>query len=116
MFKKYDIVFANFNPKKWHTQAWLRPCIIIQNNIFNLNAPTLIVIPLTSNLKAPFPSEFIIKASKENGLTENSRFLWSQIITIDKDFIIKKIWKLEEVYYEKLRNALKIVLDFDDEF
>ncbi|MDR2411402.1 MAG: type II toxin-antitoxin system PemK/MazF family toxin [Candidatus Peribacteria bacterium] len=49
--------------------------MIIQNNIFNLNAPTLIVIPLTSNLKAPFPSEFIIKASKENGLTENSRFL-----------------------------------------
>jgi hypothetical protein len=32
-------------------------------------------VPLTSNLKKPFPSEFIINSSKENGLKENSRFL-----------------------------------------
>lgn len=116
MFKKYDIVFANLNPKKWHTQAGLRPCIIIQNNIFNSKAPTVIVIPLTSNLKAPFPSEFIIVSSSINGLKENSRFLWSQIITLDKDFIMEKIWVLEEKYYQEVKTALKITLDFENDF
>jgi mRNA interferase MazF len=116
MYKKYDIVFANFNPKKWHTQAWVRPCIIIQNNIFNTNAPTLIVVPLTSNLKIPFPSEFIIKASIENWLKEDSRYLGSQIITIDKEFILEKIWSLEKFYYEEIKKAVYIALDFDDDF
>lgn len=116
MFKKYDIVFANLNPKKWHTQSWNRPCVIIQNNIFNSKAPTLIVVPLTSNIKAPFPSEFIIKASLDNWLKEDSRFLWSQIITIDKEFIWEKLGSLEKSYHEEVKKAIKIALDFDDDF
>ena len=116
MLKKYDIVFVNLNPKKWHTQAWIIPCVIIQNNLFNNNAPTLIVVPLTSNLKTPFPSEFIINASKQNWLKEDSRFLGSQIITIDKDFVTKKVWSLEAKYYEEIKNAIYIALDFDDDF
>ncbi|MDD2871643.1 MAG: type II toxin-antitoxin system PemK/MazF family toxin [Candidatus Gracilibacteria bacterium] len=116
MYKKYDIVFANFNPKKGHTQAGIRPCIIIQNNIFNTNAPTLIVVPLTTNLKIPFPSEFIIKASIENGLKEDSRYLGSQIITIDKIYILEKIGSLEKNYYEEIKKAIFIALDCNDDF
>ncbi|NDK08309.1 PemK family transcriptional regulator [Candidatus Gracilibacteria bacterium] len=116
MFKKYDIVFADLNPKKGHTQSGLRPCVIIQNNIFNAKAPTLIVIPLTSKIKIPFPSEFIIKATKENGLKDDSRFLGSQIITIDKEFIARKVGSLEKTYYEEIKKALEIALDFNDDF
>ncbi|MDD3303220.1 MAG: type II toxin-antitoxin system PemK/MazF family toxin [Candidatus Gracilibacteria bacterium] len=116
MFKKYDIVFANLNPKKGHTQSGLRPCVIVQNNIFNAKAPTLIVVPITSNTKTPFPSEFIIKSSKENGLKDDSRFLGSQIITIDKEFIVKKIGSLEKSYYIEIRKALEIALDLNDDF
>jgi len=116
MYKKYDVVFANFNPKKWHAQAWIRPCVIIQNNLFNKNAPTLIVVPLTTNMKKPFPSEFIIKASSLNWLEQDSRYLGSQIITIDKEYILEKVWCLEEVYYEEIKKALFIALDFDDDF
>ncbi len=116
MFKKYELVYVNLNPKKWHTQAWVRPCLIIQNNLFNIKSPTLIVIPLTSNLKTPFPSEFIIKSSLENWLKEDSRFLWSQIITIDKDFIVEKVWILEKKYHNDVKKAISIALDFDDDF
>jgi len=116
MFKKYDVVFVNLNPQKWHTQSWVRPCVVIQNNIFNSKSATLIVIPLTSNLKKPFPSEFIIKSSQKNGLKEDFRFLWSQIITIDKDFVIEKIWELEKTYYKEIKNAIEITLDLDDDF
>ncbi len=114
--KKYDIVSINLNPKKWHTQAGVRPCVIIQNNIFNQYSPTIIVVPLTSNDKKTFPSEFIIKKSKNNWLTQDSRFLWSQIITVDKKFVLEKFWSLEDKYYEDLKNALSISLDLYDDF
>ena len=87
MIKKYDIVKVDLNPKKWHTQAGIRPAIVVQGDLFNKYAPTILVVPLTSNLKEPFPSEFIIKKTKINGLDSNSRVLWSQIITLDKDLL-----------------------------
>lgn len=116
MYKKYDIISANLNPKKWHTQAWIRPCLVIQNNIFNSKSPTIIVIPLTSNIKTPFPSEFIIKSSKENWLKKDSRFLGNQIITLDKDYIMEKIWRLESLYFEEIKKAIFISLDLNDDF
>ncbi|MDD5197490.1 MAG: type II toxin-antitoxin system PemK/MazF family toxin [Candidatus Gracilibacteria bacterium] len=116
MYKKYDIIFVDLNPRKGHTQAGVRPCVIVQNNLFNTAAPTVIVIPLTTVLKNPFPSEFIIKKSNKNGLSEDSRFLGSQIITIDKEYITKKIGVLESDYHGELKNALSITLDFEDNF
>ncbi|MFZ5342011.1 MAG: type II toxin-antitoxin system PemK/MazF family toxin [Patescibacteria group bacterium] len=44
----------------------MRPCVVIQSNIFNKYSPTIIVVPLTSNSAKIFPSEFLIKASKTN--------------------------------------------------
>lgn len=116
MYKKYDIVFIDLNPKKWHTQSWIRPWIIIQNNLFNSKSPTLIIVPLTSTIKEIFPSEFIIKSSKENWLKNDSRFLWSQIITIDKTYIIEKIWILETKYHNLVKESLEISLDLEDNF
>jgi len=111
MIKKYDIVKVNLNPKKWHTQAGIRPAIVVQSDLFNKYAPTVLVVPLTSNLKDPFPSEFIIKKSSINGLESDSRVLWSQIITLDKKYIIWKYWILDEQYKEILNDSLKLVLD-----
>jgi len=111
MFKKYDIVLWDLDPKKGHTQSWTRPCVIVQSNSLNKYAPTFILVPLTSTIKKPFPSEFVIKPSSFNGLSHESRFLGSQIITLDKEFIAKKIWSLEEDYHEQVEQALDIVFD-----
>jgi mRNA interferase MazF len=94
----------------------MRPCVVVQSNIFTPYSPTLILVPLTSNIKKPFPSEFIIKASSHNGLTTDSRFLWSQIITLDQTFIVKKVGSLEDTYHELVKHAIQIALDIDDEF
>ncbi len=45
-----------------------------------------------------------------------SRFLWSQIITIDKEYVIKKLWVLEKDYYSKLQEAIFISLDLDNQY
>jgi len=111
MIKKYDIIKVDLNPKKWHTQSGIRPAIVVQSDLFNKYAPTILVVPLTSNLKAPFPSEFIVKKSKINGLEYDSRVLWSQIITLDKNYVIGKYWVLDEEYRAILDDSLRLVLD-----
>ena len=114
--KKYDIYNIDLNPKKWSAQAWIRPCVIIQSNIFNNHSPTLIIVPLTSNDKKIFPSEFLIKPSKQNWLKQESRFLWSQIITIDKRYFWKKLGKLDECYFEEMHEALSTSLDWCNDY
>lgn len=114
--KKYDIVLADFNPKKGHTQSGIRPCVVIQGNSFNNYSATTIVIPLTTKKIKIFPSEFLIHPSKTNGLKENSRFLGSQIITLDKEFFIKKLGQLEKKHHPQVHEALSTALDLDDIF
>lgn len=113
---KYDIFLVNLNPQKWHTQSWIRPWINIQNNIFNKYSPTIIIVPLTTISKKIFPSEFLISPSNINWLTNESRVLCSQIMTLDKSFIQKKIWVLEDIYYEQLKKSISICLDLDNQF
>jgi mRNA-degrading endonuclease toxin of MazEF toxin-antitoxin module len=84
---------------------------VISADVFNRHSPTVTVVPLTSNLKDPFPSEFLIESSEKNGLTTMSRYLGSQIITIDKTFLHVQIGVLEEKYQEESEKATRLVLD-----
>lgn len=68
------------------------------------------VVPLTATVRNPFPSEFVIDPSSANGLTNQSRFLGSQIITIDKRYLGKRIGALESKYHPSIEEALKVVL------
>ena len=114
--KKFDIYNFNLNPKKWSVQAWIRPWVIVQSNLFNKYSPTVIMLPLTGNIKKPFPSEFLVEPSKVNWLKSKSRILWSQIITIDKKYIGDKIWVLEEKYIDDVFESLNVSLDLKNEF
>jgi len=114
--QRFDIFLINLNPKKGHAQAGIRPGVIIQSNAFNPHSSTVIMIPLTSKKNKVFPSEFIVNPSAENGLKKTSRFLGSQIITLDKKFLLEKLGSLEKKYFPLVKEALNIALDFDDNF
>jgi mRNA interferase MazF len=114
--KKYDILLADFDSKIGSREAGIRPCVVVQSNAFNKTATTIIVVPLTTQMIKIFPSEFIIEASKINGLKMKSRFLGSQIMVIDNQKIIKKLGCLEEKYYNNLQTAIEIVLDLNNIF
>lgn len=115
-YKKYDIVLADLNPRKGSVQSGVRPCVIIQNNIFCENSPTTIVVPLTSNTKKIFPSEFLIQPSEINWLTEISRFKGNSISTLDVSFVKKKLGVLEKKYYKEVLWAISVSLDINDIF
>ncbi len=115
-YRKYEILLIDLEPVKSSIQAGTRPCLVIQTNLVNEYSPNLIVIPFTTNTKKIFSGEIMIKPSDTNGLSSLSKLLSYQIVTVNKNSIIKKMGLLEESFRKELLRSLDIVLDREDEF
>lgn len=81
-----------------------------------LSLPSRSASPVAVLKKKLFPSEFWIQPSKTNGLEKPSRFLGSQIITVDRHWVLEKKGHLEEKYYPLVQEALSVALDFEGDF
>ena len=105
-----DIVLVNLDPVKGSEQGKIRPALIIQNDIGNEYSPTVIIAPITSRvMKKQFPTDVIL-SSKVSGLDMDSTILLSQIRTIDKLRIIKKLSHLNIKIMKDVDMAVKISL------
>ena len=91
-----DIFTANLNPIKGNEQAGFRPVLVIQNNILNRNLNTVIIVPITSNLKAKGRLTTYLLNKKNSGLEKESLALLFQIWTLDKIRLNKKIGKINQ--------------------
>ncbi len=91
--------------------GYRRPVIVVQSNDFNASQiRTVIVIVITSSLKlAIAPGNVLIK-KKQTGLSKDSVANISQIITIDKSYLTKKIGQLKINQFKKVEEGLKLVL------
>lgn len=105
--KKYDIVLTDLNPVKWSEQAWIRPCIIIQNNFANKVSKTFVIAIISSVIK-DYPHTLIINNSSVNWLNNISRIDLLQVRTVDEIRIIKKLWELDFNLRSKLDEKIKI--------
>ncbi len=110
--KRGDIFWGNLEPVMGSEQGGVRPLLIIQNDIGNKYSTTTIVAPLTSNmLKKEYPTNVFIGSFA--GLKKDSIILLSQVKTIDKKRIIKKIGSLDNFTMHKVDNAIKISLGLE---
>lgn len=84
--KMFDIYYANLSKNTVDSeQGGIRPVIIVQNDIGNKHSPTVIVLPMTSEIKkSNMPTHCIIHKSERNGLKVDSMVLAEQIRVVDK--------------------------------
>ena len=84
--------------------------MVIQNDVGNEAAPTVIVAPLTTkSFMKPYPINVHIPRGAA-GLKENSTILLSQIRTIDKNRLDRKIGHLPPSYLKEVDQAICISL------
>ena len=108
--KRGDIFYVDLNPTKGSEQAGRRPVIVIQNNVGNEMSPTIIIAPLTTKkFSKEYPTNVHLKKGTAN-LKEDSVILLSQIRTIDKKRLERKIGSLFEEILAKMDEAIKISL------
>lgn len=82
--RKNDVYYADLSPVIGSEQGGVRPVLILQNNVGNKHAPTIIVAAITSRMKrAKMPTHVPVRM--ESGrLPKNSIVMLEQIRTIDK--------------------------------
>ncbi|OGW80069.1 MAG: PemK family transcriptional regulator [Omnitrophica bacterium RIFCSPLOWO2_12_FULL_44_17] len=108
--KRGNLFWVNLNPTRGSEQAGRRPVLVIQNDIGNEIASTVIIAPLTTkSFSKEYPTNVNLPKSVSS-LKSDSTILLSQIRTIDKRRLEKKIGHLPQVYLEKVNEAIKISL------
>lgn len=108
--KKGDIYYANLEGAMGSEQNGNRPVMIVQNNIGNKYADTVIVLPITKKMdrRTKLPTHIPIKAYK--GIKVDSTILAEQIRTIDKSRLSRKICKIPDSIIAKVDTAMEIAL------
>jgi mRNA interferase MazF len=105
------VFWADLNPVRGHEQGVRRPVVVVQNDVVNPILDTVLVAPLTGNLKA---ADFLLTATlpaEETGLAEDSVALLFQIRTLDKRRLEEKIVSLPERFIQKMDTAIRLAFD-----
>jgi len=80
--RRGDIVIVELDPTHGSEQRGTRPCLVVQNNVGNENAPTTIIVPFTTSFGEDlYPFEVLVTAD-ESHLREDSIALCSQVRTV----------------------------------
>jgi mRNA interferase MazF len=106
-----DIYLADLNPSRGSEQAGIRPFILVQRQNLERFTRTVVVIPVTTNLRrAQVPGTMLIPAG-EGGLSQESVALCYQIVVIDKQRLQRQLGTLSAIYLQRLGEALRYTLD-----
>ena len=107
--RRGEIWLVNFNPGRGSEQKGIRPALIIQNDTGNHYASTIIVAAITTTIKIYPVTVFLPK--KNVGLSKDSMVNLTQVLTVDKTRLRKKLGELSAKLMTRVDVALKISLD-----
>ena len=108
-----DIYFASLNPVVGSEQGDYRPCLVVQNNIGNAHSPTVVVVPITRNLKKkPLPTHVVIPQSC--GFDTDCLALAEQIRTIDRSRINRYIGYIGGDVQAQIDTALSVCVGLEE--
>jgi mRNA interferase MazF len=105
---------ADLNPSRGSEQAEIRPVIIVQRDTLDRFTTTVVVVPVTSNLRRAKIPGTIILPTGEGGLTQDSVVLCYQIVALDREGLIRKLGSLSADYVSILQVALQYTLQMDE--
>ena len=109
--RRGDVLYINCGETVGSEQSGIRPAVVIQNNVGNLNAPTTIVALVTSSrLKKDMPTHVWVY----DKFRVPSCILLEQIRTISLDRIERYLFSLNLADMERVDKALKESLALTD--
>lgn len=107
-----EIWLLNFEPRRGSEQGGGRSGIILQTDLGN-HAPgarTTILVPLTT-LGRPFVFYIPVAKTKATGLSASSWANCTQLFTVSKERLVKRLGKVEPSVLKAIGEALKATLE-----
>jgi mRNA interferase MazF len=106
--KRGEVWLVDWNPARGSEQAGKRPALVIQNDIGNEKAPTTIVAAISNSVRR-YPMNVEIKPP-EGGLDRPSLIKTSQILTVAKERLEKRLGRLSKDRMDDVDKAIKLSL------
>ena len=106
--RRGEVWLVNWNPARGSEQAGKRPALVIQNDIGNEKAPTTIVSAISSSVQL-FPINVEINPP-EGGLDHPSIIKTSQILTIARERLEKRLGRVSKEKMNDVDRAIKLSL------
>lgn len=98
---QYAIVLVNLDPTVGSEIKKTRPCIVISPNEMNQHLHTVVLAPMTTNLKK-YPTRVAVKHQRKSGM-----IAIDQIRTVDKSRVLKVYKKLSITEIESCKAVIR---------
>lgn len=106
---KGDIFYVDFGNQPGSAVHGIRPAMVVQNNIGNLHAPTLIVAAITTELKKLRQPTHVVIGTRF-GLSRESMLLLEQLFTVDKTTLLSYAGTADTEFLQSVDQALAVSL------
>jgi len=112
VIKQGDIYWIELDEPEGSGPGYKHPHVIVQNNLFNRSQiRTVLVCPLTSNLKRASSPGNVLLDKKESNLPKQSVVNVSQVFTVDKALLEEYVGTLPPNRITEILDGIKLVLD-----
>ena len=109
--KRGEIWWANLPPALGSGPGYRRPVLIVQSNAFNdSQISTVLVAVVTSNLTLEKGPGNVRLSKSSSSLKRTSVVNVSQVLTIDRSFLGKKVKRLPREVMHRVDQGLALVL------
>ena len=107
-----DIYWIELDEPEGSEPGYKHPHVIVQNNLFNRSKiKTVLVCPLTTNLKRASAPGNVLIDTKESSLPKESVVNVSQVFTVDRTQLDAYVGTLSSKRITEILNGIKLVLD-----
>jgi mRNA interferase MazF len=106
-----DICWASLPEPTGSGPGLRRPVVIVQGDAFNASRlATVVVIPLTSNLRWETAPGNVLLTATRTGLPRDSVANVSQIVAVDRTILTERVGQLPDTDIELLLHGIDLVL------
>jgi mRNA interferase MazF len=106
-----DVVWAELPHPTGSGPGFRRPVVIVQGDAFNASRlATVVVVPLTSNLRWARAPGNVVLSSLRTGLPRDSVANVSQIIAVDRSVLADRIGRLDDDQLSMILSGVDLML------
>ena len=112
MIRQGDIYWIEFEEPEGSEPGYKHPHVVVQNNLFNNSRiNTVLVCPLTSNLKRGDSPGNVLLSKREANLPKSSIVNVSQVFTVNKSQLGDYVGTLSPERMRQVLDGIKLLLE-----
>jgi mRNA interferase MazF len=106
-----DVCWATLEDPIGSGPGFRRPVVVVQADAFNISRiATVVVVPLTSNLRWATAPGNVVLQTRRTGLTKDSVANVSQILSVDRGVLSERVGRLSDGDLDLVIDGIELLL------